>query len=223
VKALIVEDEEIVRELLESIARREFEFEEVRGTSDGESAWEVFCSERFDFVVTDLLLPKIDGLHLARQMIEASPETRILALSSECDDYTARAVSTSRILGFVDKNELSLGTLFDAYSEVIGGRVFYSENVKRKITEMQKDPSAYYKILSDREFEVLLAIAMGKEKEKIAKELKISEFTVRRHKHNTMKKVNVSDEASLIRFALQKGIIKSKSGLNWTAARLDKS
>ena len=108
-KALVVEDEEIVRELLESIAHREFEFEVVKGASDGEQAWEMFSEEPFDFIVTDLLLPKLDGLSLARRMLEAVPEIRVLALSSECDDYTVREVNQVSILGFVDKGEMSLG------------------------------------------------------------------------------------------------------------------
>jgi DNA-binding NarL/FixJ family response regulator len=218
VRALIVEDEEIVRELLESIAHREFEFEEVRGVSDGESAWEAFSSESFDFVVTDLLLPKLDGLSLARRMLEAVPGVRILALSSECDDYTVHEVSQSGILGFVNKNELSLESLFEAYSKVASGRVYHSSQFKEKLKEVGKDPHAYYKVLSEREFQVWRAFAMGKVKEDIAEELKISPFTVRRHKHNTMKKLGVKDEASLIRFALAKGIIKNKGGLDWTEA-----
>jgi DNA-binding NarL/FixJ family response regulator len=215
-KALIVEDEEIVRELLESIALREFEFEVVKGEGDGESAWATFAAEPFDFVVIDLLLPKLDGLALARRMLEAVPEIRILALSSECDDYVVREIQRSGILGFVDKNEMSLEVLFEAYNEVSAGHVFHSPNAQDKILQMWQDPEAYYKVLSDREFEVLRAIAMGQSKDEVAADLNISAFTVRRHKHNAMKKLGISDEASLLRFALEKGIIKNKGGLNWT-------
>jgi len=215
-KALVVEDEEIVRELLESVALREFEFDVVKGEADGEAAWETFAAEPFDFVVLDLLLPKLDGLALARRMLEAVPEIRILALSSESDDYVVREVQRSGILGFIDKNEMSLEVLFEAYNEVSAGHVFHSPNVQDKILQMWQDPEAYYKVLSEREFQVLRAVAMGEEKDAISKDLGISAFTVRRHKHNAMKKLGLSDEASLLRFALRKGIIKNKSGLNWT-------
>jgi DNA-binding NarL/FixJ family response regulator len=149
-------------------------------------------------------------------MLEAVPEIRILALSSECDDYVVREVQRSGILGFIDKNEMSLEVLFEAYNEVSAGHVFHSPNVQDKILQMWQDPEAYYKVLSEREFQVLRAIVMGQEKDAIAKDLEISAFTVRRHKHNAMKKLGISDEASLLRFALRKGIIKNKSGLNWT-------
>ncbi|PXA03305.1 hypothetical protein DDZ13_12850 [Coraliomargarita sinensis] len=216
-KALIVEDEEIVRELLESVALREFEFDVVKGEADGESAWKTFAAEPFHFVVLDLLLPKLDGLALARRMLEAVPEIRILALSSECDDYVVREVQRSGILGFVDKNEMSLEVLFEAYNEVSAGCVFHSPNVQDKILHLWQDPDAYYKLLSEKEFQIVRSVSMGESNEGIAKELGVSPLAVRRHKNIAMKKLGVSDEASLLRFALEKGIIKNKSGLNWTA------
>ncbi|MFO8028140.1 MAG: response regulator transcription factor [Opitutales bacterium] len=215
-KALIVEDEEIVRELLESVALREFDFDAVKGEANGESGWATFAAEPFDFVVLDLLLPKLDGLALARRMLEAVPEIRILALSSECDDYVVREVQRSGILGFVDKSEMSLEVLFEAYNEVSAGHVFHSPNVQDKILQMWQDPEAYYKILSQRELQVLRAIAMGRERDEIADKLGVSAFTVRCHQYNAMKKVGANNEASLLRFALEKGIIQKKGGLDWT-------
>ena len=77
-KALIVEDEELVRELLASVVTREFEFDAVKEAGDGEAAWALFEQEAFDFVVMDLMLPKLDGLSLARRMLEVNPDIRIL-------------------------------------------------------------------------------------------------------------------------------------------------
>lgn len=216
-KALIVEDEEIVRELLESVALREFSFDAVKGSGDGEEAWEIFASEPFDFVVTDLVLPSLDGLSLAQRMLAAVPEICILAISSECDDYVVRKIQRSGILGFADKSDMSLEILFEAFNEVSAGHVYHSPTVQKKIVEMWEDPDAYYKVLSDSEIEVVQAIASGHDKDKISEALGISVFTVRRHKHNSMKKLNISDEASLVRFALDCGMIKNKGGLNWTA------
>ncbi len=215
-KALIVEDEELVRELLASVVEREFEFEVVAEAGDGESAWELFQEDEFDFVVLDMMLPKMDGLTLARQMLEYHPRVRILALSSECDDYTIREVNRSGILGFVAKREMGLEVLFEAFNEVSAGHVFYSQSAQGVLSSMWGNPEAYYKILSDREFQVLRSIAQGSSQDEIGEELGISAFTVRRHKHNAMKKLNIRDEAALLRFALEKGIVKHKGGLDWT-------
>ncbi|MFT5825102.1 MAG: DNA-binding NarL/FixJ family response regulator, partial [Yoonia sp.] len=118
---------------------------------------------------------------------------------------------------FVDKQEMSLEVLFAAFNNVSAGEVYYSENAQKIITEMWQDPDAYYKILSDRELQVLRLIAQGHSNVSAGNELDISEFTVRRHKHNAMRKLNLSDEASLVRFALEKGVVKFKGGLDWTA------
>jgi DNA-binding NarL/FixJ family response regulator len=160
-KALIVEDEELVRELLASVVSREFEFNYVKEASDGESAWGLFQIEKFDFVVLDLMLPKLDGLSLARRILQVAPDVRILALSSECDDYTIREVTRSGILGFVHKQEMSLETLFTAFNDVSAGEIYYSANAQKIIAGMWKDPDAYYKVLSDRELQVLRLIAQG--------------------------------------------------------------
>lgn len=215
-KALIVEDEELVRELLASVVVREFEFESVEEAGDGESAWELFQEDEFHFVVLDLMLPRMDGITLARKMLEHDSKVRILALSSECDDYTVREVNRSGILGFVDKKEMGLEVLFEAFNEVSAGHVFYSVHAQEILSSMWGDPEAYYKVLSDREFQVIRAIAQGNTQDAIGDELGISAFTVRRHKHNAMKKLNINDEAGLLRFALQKGIVKHKGGLDWT-------
>ncbi|HAV13551.1 MAG TPA: hypothetical protein DCX06_08705 [Opitutae bacterium] len=215
-KALIVEDEELVRELLASILVREFDFKEVVEAGDGEAAWKLFQRESFDFVVLDLMLPELDGLTLSRRMLDADPNVRILALSSECDEYSVREVNRSGILGFVDKREMTFEVLFAAFNEVSAGHVYYSVNAQEIITRLWEDPNAYYKVLSDREFQILRLIAQGFSQEKIGEDLGISAFTVRRHKHNAMKKLDLNDEASLLRFALEKGIVKHKGGLDWT-------
>ena len=220
-KALIVEDEEIVRELLESIALREFEFEEVKGAGDGESGWEIFAREPFDFVVMDLVLPRLDGLKLAQRMLAAVPEIRILALSSECDDYTVRQIQSTGILGFVDKNEMSLEVLFEAYNEVSAGHVFYSKNVQEKVLEIWQNPNAFYKILSETELSVIQALAIGQKEGAIAAHLAVSPNLIRRQKGDIMKKLGLKNDGDLVRFALEKGIIKNKGGLNWTMPHLN--
>lgn len=215
-RALIVEDEELMRELVASVLSREFEFDEIDEAANGEDGWEMFAGDHYDFVILDLMLPNLDGLSLARRFLQAKPSIRILALSSECDDYTVRVVYDSGVLGFVHKQEMGLETLFEAINEVSAGYVYYSTNAQKILTGMWENPQAYYKVLSDREFQVVRAISQGRDNDTIGAEMGISAYTVRRHKHNAMKKLDVSDEASLLRFALQTGIVKHKGGLDWT-------
>ena len=101
--------------------------------------------------------------------------------------------------------------------DVSAGEIYYSTNAQKIIADMWQNPDAYYKVLSDRELQVLRLIARGHDHVSAGELLGISEFTVRRHKHNVMKRLNISDEASLVRFAFEKGVVKSKGGLDWTS------
>ncbi|MEM8867652.1 MAG: response regulator transcription factor [Verrucomicrobiota bacterium] len=214
--ALIVEDQELIRELLVSVLLREFEFDEVIEAPDGVKGWELYKQGPYDFYVLDLMVPDLDGLTLAQRILNDDPNARILIFSNECDDYPVREVNRSGILGFVDKKEMSLDVLFAAFNEVIAGHVYYSANVQNVLTRLWADPDAYFKLLSNREFQMIRAIAQGRDYDSIGEEYGISAFTVRRHKHNAMKKLNLGDEASLLRFALDKGIVKHAGGLDWT-------
>jgi DNA-binding NarL/FixJ family response regulator len=215
-RALIVEDEELVRELLASVLLREFEFDTVSEHGDGLAGREDFEALEYDFVVLDLMLPHFDGLSLARWILARSPGTRILALSSECDDYTIREVNRSGILGFVHKQEMSLEIIFDAFNEVSAGHVYYSTTAQRKIEQMWQDPDAYYKILNEQELRLVRAVALGHSHQLISSRLGVQSATVKRRERNVLQKLNLSNQAGLVRFALDRGIVKFKGGLDWS-------
>lgn len=215
-RALVVEDEGFARDYLVSLLRNEYSFDEVYEAPDGEAAWKLLQTHEFQFIVLDLLMPKLDGIKLAARAMEQNCGHRILALSSECDDYTVREVSRCGILGFVSKKEISGEVMDDALREVLGGHVYYSESVKAVVARLQTDPEAYYKILSDRELQVLRAVAQSHTNAEIAAKIGLSPFTVRRHRHNAMKKLGLKTESALLHFALDKGIVKHKSGLDWS-------
>lgn len=214
--ALIVEDEELVRELLASVLHREFEFATVTEAGDGLEGQRAFEKCDYDFVVLDLMLPGLDGLSLARWILQRSPGTRILALSSECDDYTIREVNRSGILGFVHKREMTLEEIFTAFNEVSAGHVYYSMAAQKKIEQLWQDPGAYYKILSERDLRLVRSAALGHSYESIAEEHSLQVATVKRHERNVLQKLNLEDRAGLVRFALDRGIVKYKGGLDWT-------
>jgi DNA-binding NarL/FixJ family response regulator len=215
-RALIVEDEELVRELLASVLHREFEFDTVSEAGDGLAGQQAFEAMDYDFVVLDLMLPHLDGLSLARWILQRSPGTRILALSSECDDYTIREVNRSGILGFVHKQEMTLEVIFTAFNEVSAGHVYYSTAAQKKIEHLWQDPDAYYKILTEKELHLVRSVALGLSHDAIAAQLGVQASTVKRRERNVLQKLNVGDRSGLMRFALDRGIVKYKGGLDWT-------
>lgn len=199
-----------------SLLLNEFDFDEVVQAADGEVGWQLFEQQPYQFIILDLLLPKLDGIKLAKRILEQGRGHRILAISSECDDFTVREVTRSGILGFVSKKDMSHEIMDEAFTEIFDGHVYYSSSVREVLERVRNDPDAYYKVLSRRELQVLRYIAQRKSHEEIATELGLSDYTVKRHRHNAMKKLNLKNESSLLHFALDKGILKHKSGLDWS-------
>ncbi|MGJ8653806.1 MAG: response regulator [Opitutaceae bacterium] len=215
-KALIVEDEQYAREYITEVLSDEFNFDEIVLAEDGEQAWELYQQQPFSLIVLDLILPKLDGLKLADRIMDIGRGQRILAMSAECDDYTVRQVTRSGILGFIRKKELSREVLVSACREVSDGHVFYSKSVQQVLDRIRNDSDAYFRVLSKRELHILRAIAQQKSEKVIAEEYGLSSFTVRRHRHNAMQKLNLKNESAIIHFALEKGIVKHRSGLDWS-------
>lgn len=215
-RALIVEDEKFTRESVASLLMSVYNFDEVAQAEDGEMGWALFQQQSYEFIVIDLILPKLDGLKLAQRILELGRGQRILALSSECDDFTVREISRCGILGFIWKKEMSQAVLGAAFREVFDGHIYYSEGARAAMDRLRNDPDAYFKVLSARELQVLRAIAQRKSDIEIGAELELSKFTVRRHRHNAMKKLNLSNESSILHYALDKGILKHKAGLDWS-------
>lgn len=215
-KALIVEDEGLTREYLTTLLEREFEFDEVLQAADGEEALELCLANEIKFFMIDLIIPKLDGVKLAHRILEHGQGKMILALSSECDDFTFKEVYYSRILGYIDKLAMTEAILIEAIQVVLSGRVYLSADVRKVMDRLGEDSDAYYKILSDRELQVLRLLAKCRTDEGIGEELGISPYTARRHRVNVMNKLNLETVAQLVQYALDKGIIKHKGGIGWT-------
>lgn len=215
-KALIVEDEGLIRGYLAGLLEREFDFDEVVRAVDGEQAWELYQGDEFVLILIDLILPKLDGLKLARRILKHGRGQKIIALSSECDDFTVKEVSRSGIFGFIDKPGLSESVLLEAIQTVLQGRIYMSTAVRKVMDRLAEDSDAYYKVLSDREMEVLRLLSKCETDEAIGQELAISRFTARRHRLNIMTKLNLNSIAELMQYAFDKGIVKHKGGLGWS-------
>ncbi|MDQ8196205.1 response regulator transcription factor [Coraliomargarita sp. SDUM461004] len=132
-KALVVEDEGLTRDLLSSLLKREFDFDEIAQASDGDEAWQLFLGDEYTFIMIDLIIPKLDGLKLARRILEHDRGQKIIVLSSECDDYTVKEVSRSGIFGYIDKPGMSEFVLLEAIRTVEQSR--YAARVYFKVFE----------------------------------------------------------------------------------------
>jgi DNA-binding NarL/FixJ family response regulator len=207
-KIVLIEDQAMFRDLLKKICREHFHLNVVGEAEDGASGLEMCRKFKPDIVLLDLFLPDRDGIGMADELLAMDPDIRILALSSECDDYTLYRVLNSGMHGYVDKNRQSVEVLKQAIDEVIKGRVFFTEVVQQVRQRLRMEPKAFPKLLTDREQRVLEVLGSGLSNEEASRELKLSRYTVQLHRRNIMTKLGLHRTPDLVRYAVSKGFAK---------------
>ena len=207
-KIVLIEDQAMFRDLLKKICREHFHLNVVGEAEDGATGLALCRKFKPDIVLLDLFLPDRDGISMADELLAMDPDMRILALSSECDDYTLYRVLNSGMHGYVDKNRQSVEVLKHAIDEVIKGRVFFTEVVQQVRQRLRLEPKAFPKLLTDREQRVLEVLGSGLSNEEASRELKLSRYTVQLHRRNIMTKLGLHRTPDLVRYAVTKGFAK---------------
>ncbi len=208
---LLAEDHLIVRQGLRALLGMVPEFLLVGEAGDGQAALELAVRHQPDVLVTDLMLPGLNGLEVIRQARRQSPRTRIVVLSMYANAaYIAEAFQAGA-LGYVLKQS-SAGELVCAIQEALAGRRFLGaplseQQVRAYEQEMQMDMRGPYATLTPREREVLQLVAEGHTSAAIAGRLNVSPRTVEMHRYHLMRKLGLHAQADLIRFAIQQGLV----------------
>jgi DNA-binding NarL/FixJ family response regulator len=190
---------------------------------DGKTAVEHCLKDPPGLLIVDLYLPGMHGLEVVREIRAKLPATRILVLTGHPDgDLPARLISQG-VHGFVDKSA-PINYLIQAIESVIAGGMFFATNVPPKTSaagaqQPKVEPSVKagppvasldaIKTLSARELEVIRLVAEGHSSKEIADRLDLSVRTVEKHRANIMDKINVKEVASLVRWCIHAGIVKS--------------
>ena len=165
-----------------------------------------------DLVILDLVLPDGDGLDLLKEIFAVAPAAKVIALSSHIDEFTLHRALSSRVHGILDKNEQPIKVLHEAITAVLEGRQYVSSLVRQLRASVRADPTAFDKILSAREQEVLRLVGDGLSNEQIARQLAISASTAKHHRLNLMAKLDLHSTPQLIRYAMEKGFTRIAGG-----------
>jgi two-component system response regulator NreC len=209
---VIVEDHAIIREGLRSLFSSSKEFEVVGEAEDGREA--ITCIEELkpDLVLTDLSMPKMDGMDMIETIKKKSPDTKVIALTVHRTEEYVVATLKAGADGYVLK-EADYAELMMAVKKVLKGKHYLSPEISGKLIDGYLDGrrsakiESVWEILTRREREILKLIAEGHKNKEIAKQLYISVNTVEKHRSNIMDKLNLHSTAALLAFAMEKGLV----------------
>lgn len=205
----IIEDQTAIREMISQALLDPDEFEIIFSTGDGQEGYDKCIELEPDFVILDVMLPKLNGTDILRLLANKLPGSRFLVFSGYQSPELIRELLQSGAHGFVEKSA-PLVELSKGIEIVSSGGSYFSQEVSLLL----RDAMAYPKrgesassLLTQREREILQLIAKSNSTREIADKLEISVKTAENHRTNLMRKLDLHDIASLTRYAISRGII----------------
>jgi DNA-binding NarL/FixJ family response regulator len=165
---------------------------------------------RPDIVITDLSMPRLNGIEVVRRLRQALPDTRVLVLTMHQEDqYVLQAVRVGAS-GYLVKDSAAV-ELLAAVRNLHAGRGHFSPQAARALAEQLQHPERVlddrYELLTAREREVFRLIAEGLTTKEIARQLAISTKTAENHRARVLTKIAVRNTAELVRYALRRGLL----------------
>lgn len=217
IRIVIVDDHAIVREGIRQVFAADPGIDVVGEASEGEGAVDLVLREAPDVVLLDVTMPGASGVEVARILRERGATTRILMLSVHDDTtYVLEAVRKGAH-GYVRK-DTTPADLRAAVRAVHAGDAYFSPAVAKRLAEVVRNEASQPRSqvgraklmvssLTNREREVLGAIARGLLNKEIAGELGISIRTVEAHRESIMRKLGVRSAAAMMRVAIDAELI----------------
>mgnify|MGYP001558468527 FL=1 len=212
IKVMIADDHALVREGISAFLRMSSDIEVVGEASDGLEAIEVAREINPDVILMDIAMPRLGGLEATIELKKICPNTKILIVTQYDDKEYVNRLLKAGVSGYILKR--SAGTDLIAAIKAVSRGEFYlcpalaSDVIDGYLGKKEITVEEPYERLTDREKQVLKLIAEGHTHKEIADMLNISAKTVIAHQTNLTEKLGISSRSALIRFALQKGIIK---------------
>jgi DNA-binding NarL/FixJ family response regulator len=207
-RVVIADDHTIVREGLKQVLAAAGDLTVIAEAQNGAEVMQCVREHDFDVLLLDMSMPGKSGIELIKQVHTENPKLRILVLSMhEEEQYAVRALKAGAA-GYLTKESAS-AQLVAAIRKVAAGGAYITAAVAEQFAlgAMAHTDGPPHAALSDREYQVFEMLVAGKSVTDIAERLNLSVKTVSTHKARIMQKMNMTNPAELIRYAINHHLV----------------
>ncbi|HEX6444522.1 MAG TPA: response regulator transcription factor [Streptosporangiales bacterium] len=210
-RVMIVDDHPIWRD---AVARdvEDAGLEVVAVAGDGEQALRIAPAARPHVAVVDLQLPTLNGVEVARRLLQQLPDARVLVLSASGEQADVLEAVKAGATGYLVKSA-SRQELLDAIRSVASGGTVFTPGLAglvlgefRRLAAAPASDGDGVPRLTPRELEVLRLVAKGRSYRQIADQLVLSHRTVQNHVQSTLRKLQLHNKVELTRYAIERGL-----------------
>jgi two-component system response regulator NreC len=206
-RIVLADDHVLVRQGLKSLLEREH-FQVMAEASDGQDAVRLTEVHQPDIAILDISMPTLNGIDAARGLSRSAPKTKVILLTQHDEEQYIHEALEAGVKGYVLKNQVA-NDLIQAIRQVCRGEFYLSPGISRAVMEAYRNKSERpADPLTVRERQVLQLIAEGKSTKDTASVLGISVKTAESHRMRLMQKLNIHETASLVRYAVRRGLIQ---------------
>ena len=206
-RIVLADDHVLVRQGLKSLLERE-NFQVMAEASDGQEAVRLIEMHQPDIAILDISMPTLNGIDAARGLSRSAPKTKVILLTQHEEEQYIHEALEAGVKGYVLKNQVA-NDLIQAIRQVGRGEFYLSPGISRAVMEAYRNKSERLADpLTPRERQVLQLIAEGKSTKDTATVLGISVKTAESHRMRLMQKLDIHETASLVRYAVRRGLIQ---------------
>ena len=210
-RIIIADDHAVVRTGLQLILDETNDLSIVDEARNGQELLDKLQKNTYDLVILDITMPGKDALDVLKEIKTTWLTLPVAIFSMNSDDVYAVRMLSNGASAFINK-ETKPTQIIEILRVVLSGKKYISPQQAEILAEYVSSPvksvEATHKLLTDREFQIFCLLASGVSKSEIVAKLEISINTLSNHRNNIMKKMKLSANSDLTRYAIQTGIIQ---------------
>jgi DNA-binding NarL/FixJ family response regulator len=214
-RVVVADDQRAIREALAMVLDTQADIDVVGLASDGAEAVELAASEDAQVVLMDLRMPGTDGVAATRRLAVEQPHVKVVVLTTFADDASITDALAAGAIGYLTKDaghrEIALAVRSAAAGQTVLDPTVHASLLRSALqgppgARVDEPPAELPDRLTPREADILRAIAAGLTNTDIARDLFISETTVKSHINHLFRKIDARSRAQAVRYAYDHGI-----------------